>query len=487
MPENKVIWQISDKFDSITEKYSPQTMLGEYFSIYKPEIVEIIEYYLFNLNKVNFYKVNEWPVLTKWKYSFILPLKKYCSFFNKNKFHPTKNEYSLLIIIETKSHFNEYISIRDELNRRNLSHKLVFFEPPPNWVKLPSNDVVIISNMYKRLDYFIGLIQLLAINLFFLFSGVLKNFSTKNYKLLFTEIILLNSKTIIDSYITKKTFQRLSNKNLKTVIFFKAEGIKIRSLIKLFNKLNKKTISIQHGFISENIKYNNLDVDKYLVWSKKFSEKLNLSSSNCEHLPVGCAHYDEMFNYRKIAIQKNSNYRLKNLRLIFLPNSGNSQTSNEEVQFALNLCLEYYVNNKNVQLAIKPHPGSNEQRFIKKIEKENNYSSVKLIDKYDKINLDNYDIAITMNSTIGIESAIQQTPLIIILSNKTNLMVEDYINYRIGEFVDSYERLDKAIIKIKSNYKDYQENTKTFLDDFLINQGKATDKIVNYISSTINK
>ena len=60
-------------------------------------------------------------------------------------------------------------------------------------------------------------------------------------------------------------------------------------------------------------------------------------------------------------------------------------------------------------------------------------------------------------------------------------MVEEYMNYRIGEFVDSYETMIFSVENIKSNYTKYQNYCNSFTDDFLVNQGKAGKEIVNYI------
>ena len=72
-----------------------------------------------------------------------------------------------------------------------------------------------------------------------------------------------------------------------------------------------------------------------------------------------------------------------------------------------------------------------------------------------------------------------------IASSTEMFMVDDYLNYGIGELVTSYNEMVTAVDKITANYREYQKCCDKFVGDYLTNPGTAGSTITNHIANCL--
>ena len=471
------IWEISKRFDLLLGRLNYHSSYSNYLRSIKPEIVEVI-FQLISKNKLSGFKINNLSPFRKIRQALFRSIRELFRGIMKSEGNSTKLDVELLFIIESENHFKQYAALYDHLSISNHKHVVLFLNTEVySKHKEDVEEAILLNSLYNRGDYIRSFCRLWGTNVRILSERVWNRMTNWRGWQLKVELIYLNSKILTEKYLLESSALRLINHHLKVAVFCKAEGYKIRSLIEIFNNNNIHTVAIQHGFIKKDIKYNKLKINEYLVWSKLFGRELDYSEAECCTVPLGCPSYDKHFQIRSIEKKIGS---VK--KLIFLPNSGKSQTPVDEIVFALNICLRYVKEHSDYELTIKPHPGG-DLGLIQKLIVENELPQIKLLDKYDLIDFNKYDIIVTMNSTIGIESAIFRKPIIVMLSSLEMLMVDDYINYGIGEFVTSYAGMSRAVDKILSNYEEYQEHCERFIEDYLANPGTAGRATVDYISN----
>ena len=169
------------------------------------------------------------------------------------------------------------------------------------------------------------------------------------------------------------------------------------------------------------------------------------------------------------------------IRVLFMPNHGNSHTPKSQVIHSLSLLIKYANNNK-VSLTIKPHPGDVNNLVKNSIKNYSDTKNIILKNKTQKININNYDLIIINNSAIGMEAAMNNIPLLILAENRSQIMVEQYLDYGFAEVAFNYDELVNKVKFIKSNYKLFQEKTKAFVKDMYEFRGESTKLILKELS-----
>lgn len=476
------IWEIATQYDSVQRKHKGSGIYSDYLKTFKPEIVEIISQ-LISENDLAGFKVNKLSHRKKIRDSVIRPFSAF--FFKRPHFYNSipLPSFNLIFVLEYESHYRQYVPLSQELNRRGFQYLVVFINE--ELFNRHKHDVehkyVLIENPSKA-ELLKNTLKYLKISLHLLLDHELLKLAPRNKKALLTELHYLNSKCLLNKFLLENTFNKVITDKNKIAVFFKSEGYKIRSLLDVCNLHGIETIAVQHGLIKKNIKYSDLPVKTYFVWSELFAKELEHSGANCKTLPVGSPYYDDHFT--KYAQGKHDEISGKR-RVLFLPNSGKSQTPESEIVFALGMCLKFVSENSMYSLTIKPHPGG-DVSLMRDILKEYTGNSIVQLSTQDQIEFQNYYFIITMNSTIGIEAAIYRRPLLILLTSQKMLMVQDYISNGIAEFADSYENMITSIERIEGNYPYYQNNCDRFVNLYLANPGNSSSIISSIIDNKLN-
>ena len=479
MKNLKNIWDLVEEYDILKSEYINNSILNRYFSSIKTELIEIV----YQLNKASDtcnYKVYRLGSFRKIKYLLLRNFKEVLCIFSLKKIKSKIIKPSKLIFfIEHESHYNQYSGLKRELERQSVNYNTVFLNKTIylKYKKLTHNPYYI-GDFYTRINSLRSSITALYINGKLVFDSNLKNIGFEYTAKIKIELLIYNSKHLIENYKIHHALKSFITKETKRAVFFKAEGYKTKNIVYSCSENQIDTIAIQHGLIGKGIKYNELNINTYFVWSEIFVNILKDCNANCDKVPLGCPDYDK---YKETELRKQIVNRGRTKKLIFLPNSGKSQTPESEIIFSLKTCLKFISKNSDFQLIIKPHPDG-DNLLIKNIVEKFDINNVIILKKGDNLEYNNYDIVATMNSTIGIEAAIFRKPLIVILSSVEMLMVDEYLKYQIAEFVSSDQEMFAAVEKIQANYNNYQKKCEEFISDYLTNFGTAARKIVGKLA-----
>jgi hypothetical protein len=479
--KSRSIWCIADEYDNMQFEYIKSPRMYGYLNLMRTELIEII-FQLESLNNLTGYKINSLSRYKKTKYIVIRTCKEF--FFSLNlkrrKFNIKLNE--LVFFVEFDNHYKQYLGLKIILDQQCVDHTVIFLDKKVflRYEKSVKNSYYI-GRLFSNIGLVKSLLKLITVNFKIIFDKNIRNISAKNSSTIKLELLFYNSKHLLENYNISFALNKVINTKIKRAIFFKAEGFKIRNIIDVFFKKDINTIAIQHGLIVENIKFNNLNINKYYVWSDVFADKLNACNATCDTVSLGCPDYDK---HAKHLFTDELSHEDNITRFLFLPNSGKSQTPESEILFALKICLKYLSKNSDFQLVIKPHPGGDIQ-LIKNVVGSFDICDVIVLEKEHKLNYNIYDIVVTMNSTVGIESAIFRKPLIVILSSLKMMMINDYMNYKIAEFVTSDNEMKEAVTKIKDNYNIYQKRCDIFINDYLTNLGTSAKQIVKNLLADV--
>ena len=479
--KSRSIWCIADEYDNMQFEYIKSPRMYGYLNLMRTELIEII-FQLESLNNLTGYKINSLSRYKKTKYIVIRTCKEFFFSFNlkRRKFNIKLNE--LVFFVEFDNHYKQYLGLKIILDQQCVDHTVIFLDKKVflRYEKSVKNSYYI-GRLFSNIGLVKSLLKLISVNFKIIFDKNIRNISPKNSNTIKLELLFYNSKHLLENYNISYALNKVINTKIKRAIFFKAEGFKIRNIIDVFFKNDINTIAIQHGLIVENIKFNNLNINKYYVWSDVFADKLNACNATCDTVSLGCPDYDK---HAKHLFTDELSHEDNITRFLFLPNSGKSQTPESEISLALNTCLKFISRNNNCQLIVKPHPGG-DSKFIKAIIKGYISPNIKILDKEHVLNYQMYDIVVTMNSTVGIEAAIFRKPLIVILSSKEIMMFDDYFKYNIAEFVTSDNEMKEAVTKIKDNYNIYQKRCDIFINDYLTNLGTSAKQIVKNLLADV--
>lgn len=479
MKNLKNIWDLVEEYDILQSEYINNSILNRYFSSIRTELIEIV-YQLTKTSDTCSYRVNRLGRFKKIKYLLHRNFKEFfCILSSKKIKSKIIKPCKLIFFIEHETHYNQYSGLKRELEKQSVNYNTVFLNKSVylKYKKLAHNPYYI-GDFYTRINSLKSIVTSLYINVKLVFDSKIKNIGLEYTTKIKLELLIYNSRHLMENCKIHHALKSLLTKETKRAVFFKAEGYKTKNIVYSCSEIKIDTIAIQHGLITKNIKYNELTINTYFVWSDIFVNTLNDCNATCDKVPLGCPDYDK---YKEAKLKKQIVNRGRTKKLIFLPNSGKSQTPESEVIFSLKTCLNFVSKNSDFQLIIKPHPDG-ENLLIKKIVEIFDVNNIIILNKEHNIQYNKYDIVVTMNSTIGIEAAIFRKPLIVILSSIEMMMVDDYLKYQIAEFVSSDHEMLAAVKKIQGDYNSYQKKCDEFISDYLNNFGTAAQKIVRNLA-----
>ena len=228
---------------------------------------------------------------------------------------------------------------------------------------------------------------------------------------------------------------------------FKGEKYPMRTIMREVALGKQNFVSIQHGFISAARKYRFANPSVYFVWSDYFKYQLRSSGVKTKIEISGNLQYH--------GVQKSLPKLKLSGKVIFLPNSGNSTTPEREVRWATQTYLSIsMLTNLPFSIYIKPHPGDSRglvKEEMHKFREENPESVFFWLEPAVKLNFEEYDTVVTMNSTTSIEANLFATPSLILLSNPKEFLLPDLIAYDSSLMVHTETDLVSKLLSISND------------------------------------
>ena len=399
------------------------------------------------------------------KYSGLLRIFKTPDYLKLGKEQYSIDVSPLLFILIHHSHLKYFLSIVDVLEKNKINYSIISLRNDFEDQLSPySNRLIYFSNYYKKIDIHISsFFQFLIYTKYIIFRDKNKAFaSLKLYK---------------DFYLMQIALNNIFNQNnIKLILMYKGDGFHAQNIGHfLINKKHRiKFIVMQHGLIASIPQFKDLAINEFWIFSKFFKEKLSRLNVKYNLKVVGDPTTDKFFNMKQ-NLSKNIN---KEFKVLFAPNHGNSHTPKSQVINTLSWVVRYSIENEKSSITIKPHPGDVNNIILRNINNTSQINNLSLLSKNDKLLLCNYDIIIINNSTVGMEAALNNKPVIVLAENKDQVLVKQYLDYGFAQVAYNYNDFVNKINYVKTNYSLFQEKTKIFINDMYEHQGESKHAIL---------
>lgn len=411
----------------------------------------------------------------------ILGFKQSKDTYKKCSNNPLKVNSNLLFLVEYHNHVSIYKKLV-ELDC-SLSHQLVFLSE--ELYNKENKTGYLFHHFINKKRIPILYIKYISLSILIALKGIIKVPYSGVSRLSFSiEQLYMNSKFLFDFLLMVELGKTFNQQKNYTLVSFKAESILFRTLMLLAKK--NETICIQHGIIFKEIKFFNIPVKNYLVWSTSNADALNESHCNCNIIAIGNPAYDNFYKNLSNQEQEQS-YEFTN-NIIFLPNSGNSTTPIEDIITAFKTYSIASKNHSELNFHVKPHPLDMNHTIEKQyLQLDLDLKSrINLIDQKSKVDYQNYDLIVTMNSTTGFEAGMYLKPLIILINKKEDLFISEYSAFNICSLATNIDELTMKIKHMLENYSNYKENCIVFRSNYLANPGKAGEMIIEFLKTKKN-
>lgn len=265
------------------------------------------------------------------------------------------------------------------------------------------------------------------------------------------------------------------------VVLFKAEGHIANSILVACRATGTTSFAIQHGLIGDTDQVSNLSVDHYLVWADIFRERLERWRAGCNVTVVGNAAYDSVF--RQVGESDVTAPPVAPCHVLLLPNAGLSHTPLDQVHHLLDIAIEYASQNPTMVFTVKPHPGDVQGNVARHLSRHlARLPNIRLLGREDAIPFEQAHLVAINNSASGMEACIWQKPLLVCAPSWQDVMVKQYVEHGVGEFVDTGESFGDKASRILNNYGDYQGRCRAFTREQLAYQGHAAERIVEALT-----
>ena len=407
--------------------------------------------------------------LSKVKYSGVKRIFSTPSYLKIEKKKGFLDVNPILFILIYNSHLKYFLSIAESLEKKKLNYSVISLKRNfEDDLKPYSKRIISLNSFYKKHHIYISVILQFFTFIKYRFSGAYyKAFATlKFYKEFY--LIQIALKNII------------SQNQINSICIYKGDGFYAQTIGLYINKRQPsiKIIVMQHGLIASIPQFKKLPIDEFWVWSSFFKNRLNQLGVNYNIKVMGDPTTDSLIKHTK-----HQTYQTKNeLKLLFLPNHGNSHTPKSQVINTLKWIVKYTQENVESSLTIKPHPGDANNIILNNVNTIGQKSNIILLPKNKKVLIEDYDIIVIHNSAIGMEAAFNKKPIIILAENEEQLMVKQYIDYGIAEVAYNYNELVNKINYVKTNYALFQEKAKLFIDEMYEYKGESKNKILKELS-----
>ena len=384
------------------------------------------------------------------------------------------------IIIETQTHLKQFEFLKSELVQRFGAYNLIIINPN---VKNKIDPGIAIIDATQKFNFRIYCISI--IHFIFLWVSLFKFLRVYKQAPEKSKILWFLSKAIYDHLYWRFFFRKyISELHMQNACFlaFKGEKYPMRTIMREVALMKGNFVSIQHGFIGAARKFRFANPSIYFVWSDYFKDQLISSGVKTKIEISGNLQYQ--------GVQKPLPKSKPSGKVIFLPNSGNSNTPEREVRWATQTYLSISkLTNLSFSIYIKPHPGDSRglaKEEMNKFRGENPESVFYLLEPAVKLNFEEYDAVVTMNSTTSIEANLFATISIILLSNPKKFILPDLIAYDPSLLVHTTKELADKLLSIRS---DIGRNSKLAMENsnkFFGHAANGSSIVCNTLQTFIN-
>jgi hypothetical protein len=384
------------------------------------------------------------------------------------------------IILETQTQFKQFQFLKSEIEQRFGGYNLIVINPILK-SRIDSGISLVDATQKFNLEIYCRSI----LHFVFLWLSLSRFKAVCNRAPEKRKILKFLSKAVYDHLYWRSFFRKYISEihGQKTCFLaFKGEKYPMRTIMREVTLEKQNFVSIQHGFIGAARKYKFANPSVYFVWSDYFKDQLRSSGVKS-----------------KIEISGNLQYQgsqkplLKSKpvgKVIFLPNSGNSTTPEREVRWATRTFLSISkLRNLPFKIYIKPHPGDSRglvEEEMHKFREENPETDFYWLEPTAKLNFEEYDTVVTMNSTTSIEANLFATTSLILLSSPKEFLLPDLIAYDPSLMVHSGAALADKLLSIRSdiygNSKRARENSNKFFGQAVEGSTLICQTLQNFIN-----
>jgi hypothetical protein len=397
-----------------------------------------------------------------------------------DKTNRTFSKKAINIVLETQTQLKQFQFLKSELEQRFDGYDLIIINPILKSKIEPGTYYVDATQKFNLGVYCRSILHFVFLWLSLSrFKSLCKDAPGKMKMLGFL------GKAIYDHLYWRSFFRKyISEGQAQKSCFlaFKGEKYPMRTIMREVALSKRNFVSIQHGFIGAARKYRFANPSVYFVWSDYFKDQLRSSGVKAKIEISGNLQYQGM--------QKPLPKFKPSGKVIFLPNSGNSTTPEGEVRWATKTYLSISkLSNLPFNISIKPHPGDSRglaKEEMHKFREENPESVFYWLEPTVKLNFEEYDTVVTMNSTTSIEANLFATPSLILLSNPKEFLLPDLIAYDPSLMVHSDTDLADKLLSIRS---DIGVNSKLALENsnkFFGHAVKGSSLICQRLETLIN-
>ena len=289
--------------------------------------------------------------------------------------------------------------------------------------------------------------------------------------------------------ITKRILEKFK---ISSIICWSENGFNEQIAISLCQQMKKRIFLLQHGLYADSIdsvSQNDFSgvlprySDDFLVWGKVIEEYTkNIQFLETEIKAIGSPSYDSI-----IEEKEEGKHNEKHILIATTSTSnkiGDFLIKNKEMYEKIILSICESLENMGKEIIIKIHPFE-EEKYVTELVKKLN-PKIRVIKKGDIIQLIKsceVFIALDMSTTI-LEAQLLEKPVISINTGMVPYIDESYIFKSDSCERVKIEEFEKTITKIlhNKNYKlDLIERGTNFLNEYLSNQGKASEKLLSYL------
>ncbi len=396
------------------------------------------------------------------------------------KANRTFDKKAINIILETQTQFKQFQFLKSEIEQRFGGYNLIIINPILKSRIDPGISLVDATQKFNLGIYCRSILHFVFLGLSLSrFKAVCKKAPGK------LKILNFLSKALYDHLYWKSFFRKYISEihGQKTCFLaFKGEKYPMRTIMREVTLEKQSFVSIQHGFIGAARKYKFANPSVYFVWSDYFKDQL-ISSGVKSKIEISG-------NLQYHGVQKPLPKSKPVGKVIFLPNSGNSTTPEREVRWATQTYLSISKLTKlPFSIYIKPHPGDSRglaKEEVIKFREENPESIFYWLEPSVKLNFEEYDTVVTMNSTTSIEANLFATTAIILLSSPKEFLLPDLIAYDPSLMVHSGTALADKLLSIRSdiegNSKLAAENSTKFFGHAVEGSSLICHALQNFIN-----
>lgn len=392
----------------------------------------------------------------------------------------TFEQKAINIILETQTQLKQFQFLKSEIEQGFDGYNLFIINP-------------ILKSKIEPGSYFVDATQKFNLGIYCrsILHFVLLWLSLSKFKILCKEApgklktLRFLSKAIYDHLYWSRFFREYISEvqGLKVCFLaFKGEKYPMRTIMREVALGRRYFVSIQHGFICADRKYQFANPSVYFVWADYFKDQLRASGVKCQIEISGNLQYQ--------GVQKPLPKSKPSGKVIFLPNSGNSTTPEREVRWATQTYLQLAKSGKtSLNFYIKAHPGDSRglvRQELNKFKTENPEVLFHWLEPNVKLNFEEYDTVVTMNSTSSIEANLFGTPSVILLSNAKEFILPVLISFDSSLMVHSIQELSMKLLSIQSNLPRNSElaldNSKKFFGNVVSGSKIIGEKLQTYIN-----